>query len=177
MKRRLLILTLSMLFLLSGISYAQIKPEADLDNFRGMKWGMDIAQLPKDEFKEVESAIPGEIELVKNNEDLDVLGIKAERIKYRFKANRFRAVSILFSFDQKEELRVALREFLGNPSGTKERPDSILWIEWKGDNIWVTESMNFKHNFIGLYISSFAELERTVDEKVKGIKEKAKKGF
>ena len=65
-----------------------MKPEADLDNFRGMKWGMDINKLPEsDSSKQV---VIFEIRIFsKKSEDLDVLGVKATDIRYNLEIISF----------------------------------------------------------------------------------------
>lgn len=178
MKKGLLISTLYVSFIICGFSYAQIKPEADLDNFRGMKWGMEISNLPKDEFIEVESPVPAEKVFIKKNENLRVLGIKANDIRYRFHDDRFLGVVIRFGFSQKDELSESLREFLGKPDDVhKKGRDLAVDTTWEGDNIRVGEKMDFRGSFILLYIDSNVELQRMAQDKKDIVKDKVKKGF
>jgi hypothetical protein len=159
MGKRNLLVILWLLSVLPGVSHAQINKEADLDNFRGMKWGMDIAQLSRNEFTE-ENPVGDITVFVRNNEDLNVLGVNANKISYNFRANRFWGVFIRFSLNRKDELSDSLKEYLGKPSDLKKGSDLTLDVIWRGDNIWVKEHLDFKRNYILLFITSHAEIAK-----------------
>lgn len=165
-------------FFLSPFAFAQIKPQADLDNFRGIKWGTNIAELSPDDFEKKDSPVEDEIVFIKKNEDLNVLGAKAREISYRFKENRFYGTVISFSLNQKDILRSSLKEFLGDPIDVEKDTNKMtVDIKWKGDNIYVMETLNFKYNYILLFISSKIETEKAALKRKQEIKEKIKKGF
>ena len=102
-----------------GISYAEMKPEADLDNFRGMKWGMDINKLPESDFVKTSGPSSKSEYFQRKSEDLDVLGVKATDIRYEFRNNQFYAVTIFFNISIKDELRESLIGYLGKPKDRK----------------------------------------------------------
>jgi len=178
MRKRISILAICLVAIFYGSTHAEIKPEADLDNFRGMKWGTDFSTLPKDEFKEEKSPIPEEKVFSKENENLDVLGVSASFIRYRFYDNRFIGAVVKFNFNRKDELKDSLTEFLGKPDKVDEEGSPpILKITWKGNNMWVNERINFKHEYILLIIHSTVEMEKRIKKKRDTVKEKVKKGL
>jgi hypothetical protein len=130
MKKEIAILVICLVIVFSGSICAEIKPEADLDNFRGIKWGTDLSQFPKDELKE-EKSPPEEKAFSKRNENLDVLGVKADSIQYIFYDNRFTGVIIKFNFNRKDELRDSLTEFLGKPDKV-DKTDNDLTLVGRG---------------------------------------------
>ena len=159
-----------------GISYAEMKPEADLDNFRGMKWGMDINKLPESDFVKTSGPSSKSEYFQRKSEDLDVLGVKATDIRYEFRNNQFYAVTIFFNISIKDELRESLIGYLGKPNKV-ERKDLSLYLTWKGNNVWISEVINFRNDFIFIYIHSFAATKAEVKNNELSIKDKIKKGF
>jgi hypothetical protein len=178
MKREISILIICLTVFSYESIYAEIKPEADLDNFRGIKWGTDFSTLPKDEFKGEKSPIPEEKVFSKENENLDVLGVRASTIQYRFYDNRLIGAVVEFNFNRKDELKDSLTKFLGKPDGVDEGGSThILSVTWKGNNMWVNERINFKHEYILLIIHSTVELDKRIKKERDTVKEKAKKRF
>jgi hypothetical protein len=106
MKKISAIICVLILYLMSGISYAQIE---ELEGFRGLKWGMDISKLPESEFIKTKSD-SDKVYYARKNEDLTFIGLKVQKIEYVFENNIFYRVWVIFDLDLKDKVEAAFKE-------------------------------------------------------------------
>jgi hypothetical protein len=92
------------------------------DGFRGFAWGSDVKAITRSDPKLVEGhmgVMPGVEAFQRTDEDLNIGGIKAERITYIFYQGRFTSVSIEFrGFDSHEKLLAYCKKLFGAPIGS-----------------------------------------------------------
>ncbi|HEY5974184.1 MAG TPA: hypothetical protein VIU41_05530 [Geobacteraceae bacterium] len=111
---RLLAVVCTALLLSIGVSVATA---AEMDGFRGLKWGSEPAALSIFGQKKVEGhmgAVPGVQAYQLNNDDLVFGGVKATSIVYAFFKGRFTSVSIDFvGFDNFEKMQAYCKQLFG----------------------------------------------------------------
>ena len=112
------------LFWISAIVFMTVSAvaAAELDGFRGFKWGSDIEVMKSTDPKLVEGhmgVMPGVKAYQRTDEDLDLGGIKADSITYTFYKDRFTSVSIDFrGIDNLERLLAYCKKTFGPATGT-----------------------------------------------------------
>jgi hypothetical protein len=109
---RLLIVFLATMILCLAVSAGA----ADMDGFRGIKWGSDVKEI-KESARLVEGhrgGMPGVASFVRTDDDLNYGGVKSEAITYSFYRGRFVSVSIEFrGYDNYEKLLAYCRKRFG----------------------------------------------------------------
>jgi hypothetical protein len=116
---RLLNVFLATMLVLITLSAAAAE---ELDGFRGLKWGSDLAALRSYGQQSVEGhmgAVSGVEAYRLKNEDLNIGGIKANGIVYAFFKGRFTSVSIDYGgFDNYEKLLAYCKGVFGPVTGS-----------------------------------------------------------
>ena len=110
------LMTFTLLMMVSTVT------AAELDGFRDLKWGTELAVFLNSEQKSVEGhmgAVPGVEAFQLKNEDLNIGGIKADGIVYAFTKGKLTSVSIDFrGFDNFEKLMAYCKKLFGPVTGS-----------------------------------------------------------
>jgi hypothetical protein len=127
------LILLLFLFFLPSSAFPEMKSQADLDNFRGIKWGTHIPKLSKDfvyrgHYKETNSDY-----YTKKEEGLDVLGIDADEIQYVFFEKKFVQDIMFFKSEHATKLIDLMADYLGKDGKVIKDEDSGKVI-WGGKN-------------------------------------------
>lgn len=95
---------------------------ADIDGFRGIKWGTELATLNSAEFVRVPSfkgIAPGMESYRRQNDEPKVAGVEVENINYNFRMGKLVSVNIDFKgFIVYERLLAFCRGEFGPPTGS-----------------------------------------------------------
>lgn len=108
-------ITMNMFIMVSTVAAAEI------DGFRDLKWGMNLAAFLESDQKSIEGhmgAVQGVEAFQLKNDDLGIGGIKADGIVYSFFKGRFTSVDIDFKgFDNFEKLMAYCKKEFGPVTG------------------------------------------------------------
>ncbi len=104
------------------LNFAVSASAEDLNGFRGITWGSDIASILQSDPKLVEGhmgVMPGVKAFQRTDEDLNFGGIKADSITYTFYKGKFSSVSIDFrGIDNFEKLLAYCKKQFGPVTGS-----------------------------------------------------------
>ena len=124
---------LGLLFFCS-IVFAEMKPDADLDNFRGIKWGTEKKYFSEKEYKKVDGK---GIFYEKKNEKNNFMGFRTKEIYYGVDdPGGFQLVRIQYFFEESSKIVDKCHSYFG-PGGklTKSSSGDRANVEWVGKKI------------------------------------------
>lgn len=118
----LLFFTFALAVLLFGCGGSSASGEPD--NFRGIKWGADSSSLSGS------NRIAGEGHLAfyeKDNDSLQLEGIKLDQVIYGFYKNRFYTAMIYFQASEFSRMKEIMTAKLGEPVMPDKTPSKLVW--------------------------------------------------